>query len=705
MKEDSNKFIFLLRAEGKKKYLCYPCLFFLLGVISFIFLTSLKCIYKSSANTIYYVSQDGDDKNPGTISLPFKSLAKAFKIVDSSNKVDHNPITIFIRGGIYTLTSGLKLSGIRNEVTIESYNNEDVVFTGGRTLQSSNFKLVKDAVVLNRLPEKARLNVYEVNLRDLGIADYGIRRSITHNATKFVSPLELYSNGRPMPIARWPNGNQLLKIKQVLQQDNKVKKDFATFSYSSPSKRYWATKDIWIAGKLSQGWSYDNLPTALVNNTTGEVRLANYSSYGIYSNSDISSGTIQAAKSQRGFYFYNILEELDEPGEWFLDKQSGILYYWPLDGVISKNIIELSLLNDPMLFLQNCSNITIRNIHFTIGRGRGIQLVNCKDILLDKCKVENLGLYGITTFQCNGIAINSCIINNIGGEGIILDGGNRKTLEGGNNKVSLCDFSNFSRIYKIYSPAVLMRGVGNIVDKNYIHSSSGQAIVFSGNEHIIQNNIVENVCTEFSDIGAIYTVFDLSSTGTVIRNNMFKNIVGDKLVAAVYFDEGASGFKVLNNLFYNCGSKQNDGFGAIHINGGGANIFNNNIFVNCAKAFSDNSWSDDKWRKSFGEKSKISRMLNDSINIESAVYTKKYPWLLKSNDLNKPFARVNSVNNTVAFNLNILLSGKDFNVVNSFKSNQALSQQNLASIELLLPSYVKRWKGRETFSFVNLYKN
>ncbi|MCF8378674.1 MAG: right-handed parallel beta-helix repeat-containing protein [Bacteroidales bacterium] len=70
--------------------------------ISATFIISIMLIIKLSANT-YFVSPQGSDSNPGSFSLPFQSIKKA---VDVSIAGD----TMYVRGGIYSLTSTILIS-------------------------------------------------------------------------------------------------------------------------------------------------------------------------------------------------------------------------------------------------------------------------------------------------------------------------------------------------------------------------------------------------------------------------------------------------------------------------------------------------------------------------------------------------------------------------------------------------------------------
>src|SRR5262249_40875955 len=118
-------------------------------------------------------------------------------------------------GGDYLRTNALELdpadSGTpESPVTWRAYRDEPVRLLGGRTL--SGFKAVADAAVLARLDEKVRRHIVEINLRALGIADFGAMKSRGFGRSSAASHCELFYGHRPMVLARWPNEGEFAKI-------------------------------------------------------------------------------------------------------------------------------------------------------------------------------------------------------------------------------------------------------------------------------------------------------------------------------------------------------------------------------------------------------------------------------------------------------------------------------------------------------------
>jgi hypothetical protein len=128
----------------------------------------------------------------------------------------------------------------------------------------------------------------------------------------------------------------------------------------------------------------------------------------------------------------------------------------------------------------------------------------------------------------------------------------------------------------MYTPAIALHGVGNRVAHNLIHNAPHMAIMFGGNDHVIEFNEIHNVCLESNDAGAIYAGRDWTMRGTVIRYNYLHNITGFKGrgCVGVYLDDMFCGTKIYGNVFYRVTR-------AAFIGGGRDCLVENNIFVDC----------------------------------------------------------------------------------------------------------------------------
>ncbi|MBN2131218.1 MAG: right-handed parallel beta-helix repeat-containing protein, partial [Sedimentisphaerales bacterium] len=140
---------------------------------------------------------------------------------------------------------------------------------------------------------------------------------------------------------------------------------------------------------------------------------------------------------------------------------------------------------------------------------------------------------------------------------------------------------------------------GNVAAHNLLYDGPHSAILFGGNDHLIELNEIHHVCYEVDDAGSIYCGRDWGLRGNMIRNNFFHHIAshlpGGNGVHAVYLDDCASGITVFGNVFYDISGR------AIMCGGGRDNTIDNNVIAKCGSAHftdrrgtawidKDNSW-------------------------------------------------------------------------------------------------------------------
>jgi parallel beta-helix repeat protein len=660
-----------------------------------LFLSSSGLHAQSSAS--YFVANNGNDANPGSLQQPLQTIDAAIKVIKRSTFQD---ITIFLRGGVYPIAKSVGIIESKNDtvknITISNYKNEIVQLIGGLTLDNSQFSKVKDKAILDRLPAVARQEVYVTNLSKQGISDFGKMKKNGIKSPQLPAGLELFYNNAPMQLARWPN-DSLLAIGKVFQMLKTPTSDPA-FSYDYDRPSFWAaSSDKWIGGQFAVGYAYDNVPVDSFGLQTKILYLKEMPSYGIYSSTDVSEGQIRQARKIRGYYFYNILEELDRPGEWY--RSDSLLYLWPTSP-IKEAVIQVSMLEQPILALYNCAHITIHNINFSCSRGNAIQIDKSNNVTIENCTFSDLGMQGIVALTTTNFRVINCKIAHTGSGGILVNGGDRKALSPSNNIIKNCEFSDYSRLYKTYTPAVNLDGVGSSILNCYIHDAPDQAITFSGNNHILAYNHIRKVCTWFSDMGAIYTGRDPSSTGTFIINNFFDSIQNNVgVISAVYVDDGSGGMTVDQNLFYASGS---GGHGAVHVNGGADNKFENNIFVDCSEAFSNQPWNDEQWKNQYLRNPAYVKKLTKTVDIRSDIYINQYPYLKGFFDSTSLRPRNNFINNTIFFRVKISYAGNSYQVTNSFstETDPGFANYGKGDFNLItIPNDVRKWTNWKPIEF------
>jgi hypothetical protein len=184
----------------------------------------------------------------------------------------------------------------------------------------------------------------------------------------------------------------------------------------------------------------------------------------------------------------------------------------------------------------------------------------------------------------NGIDIGGTGVNNtvsfsklyhLGSKAIDLSGGDRQKLIPASNRVISCEIFTFALWDWTYNPAIHVSGVGQIAQHNKIFDAPHSAILGAGNNHLIEYNIIHDVCMHTGDVGAFYMGRDWTARGTQVRFNFFYNILGPGQggAIAVYHDDENSGVIVYGNVFYNTQM-------VLMLGGGRDNTFDNNLMIN-----------------------------------------------------------------------------------------------------------------------------
>ena len=282
------------------------------------------------------------------------------------------------------------------------------------------------------------------------------------------------------------------------------------------------------------------------------------------------------------YYYLNVLEELDSPGEWYLDRNAGLLYFWPPGDPSSPDVtVIVSLLSEPVVSLRGASHVQIRDITVECCRGDGIAISGGQAATVCCCEVRNTGEYGIRVEEGRGHRIERCGIHQTGAGGVQLSGGDRRTLTPAGHVVENCDIHHFSRLQLTYTPGVDLHGVGHRVAHNHLHDAPHTAVLLTGNDHVVELNEIDHVCTQTGDAGAFYMGRDWTERGNVVRHNFFHDLgifgYGRHGVRAVYLDDCASGTTIYGNVFLRCTR-------AVLIGGGRDNRVQNNLFVHCEPA-------------------------------------------------------------------------------------------------------------------------
>ena len=550
-----------------------------------------------------YVSPDGDDDDDGSSENPVMSIDVALEKIRALRKAKPNePSAIVFKGGQYYMTEPIELteddSGSENApFMLLAAPGEKPVLYGGMRLRA--FISETDPAVLARLPKEKRINLLVCDLNGLPMND----------KLNEQPRAELFEDGKPLTPARWPNEGF---VKTGAPDETEDHKPLPSFKFDGLDKQDWSkAEDIWAYGYWKYLWAADYLKVKGIDAANGKVNLERLSGYGIEPNMP--------------FYFYNLLEAIDQPGEWFMDRKAKKIYLYP-DKPIQQAKLELSIFKRNFLKIKNAHHLVIHGLTFDCGQGTGVAMENVHDIRFSGNTLSRLAGDGLVAIKAMNLEIYGNDFFCLGRGGMRLWGGDRKTLTPGNINVENNWVRDFSRIDRTYTPAVVMDGVGNRIAHNLFHDAPHHAIRLEGNDHVIEYNDVHSVVYESDDQSGIDMWNNPSYQGNVIRYNFWHHIGSGHTVAGqsgIRLDDAICNVLMYSNIFL-CAA---DGhFGAIQIHGGKDNVADNNLFVACQAAASFSTWSNERWLEMF-TRSDMKKRLHEVVEIDQPPYSTKYPWL------------------------------------------------------------------------------
>lgn len=475
--------------------------------------------------------------------------------------------TIVVKQGRYRLSASVDLDRRDSGLTIQAANGAHPVLLGGVDISLDVVSPCHDEAILDRIiDESARSKVMEVDLGALGIEKPAPITSRGFGRPPGPAPAELFFDGHPGTLARWPNTGYA-KTGKVLEpgngeNDQDKPKRQPVFLAGERAKQWAKAEDPWMYGYWFFDWADESLPVAKIDGETGAITLASPHVYGV--------------AADKPFYVENLVEELDQAGEYVVDRGRQKLYFVDRPGTTTHT---LSTLAQPLIAVSSASKITIRGLTFGVSRGDGLSVKDCDSVRIEGCRFDSLGGRGAEITGCHRCGLQSCDIAHTGEGGVVLYGGDRATLVAGENFVDNCDIGDYERRSQTYRPAVLIGGVGNIVSHCRMHDAPHSAIIYGGNNHVIEFNEFAKTISLTGDGGVVYTGRDWTARGTAIRYNWFHDNIGErKWEPAIYVDDQGSGIKMIGNLIERC----HWGF---LIGGGRDNVLEHNVLVDCDLAF------------------------------------------------------------------------------------------------------------------------
>ena len=510
------------------------------------------------ASSIFYGCRDRQDLKVVLKVLPdaslindstreFHSLQKAISALANFDSCE-----IQLEAGDYFLSETLQLNINNKHLTITSKSAEKPVIYGGKELKD----IVRDGKLWVAEVGDIDFRILEVNgrfaersrLPEIGTFDH-----LSTFESKWLSTLQ----GGFSPK---PNAEQLLTMK-----------------YNPPDLA--EIKDLDNTEiTLFHSWDETLLRVASNNKANHEVTFTQAPAY--------PAGAFEIKK----YVVWNSKYGMTHPGQWYLDRKAGKVYYWPLENENPESSHLVIPVLDEIIQISNSSHIKISNIEFRLNNsplqigGFGakwfngaINFENSSDLTFENLTFSNLTTHALKGVKCKNVSITGCNIHHIGGIGIRFIGSDSKIANNLIHDVGLVYPSTIALYVNVTDPNAkeeweLGKDEGHVlIDHNEIYNAPYVGICSGGHDTQISNNKVSKVVQKLTDGGGIYVTF---CKNLVLKGNIVSDIVNQEGAgtSAYYLDELTNNALVSENLSINVHRP-------IHAHFCQDNTFSNNVFI------------------------------------------------------------------------------------------------------------------------------
>lgn len=296
------------------------------------------------------------------------------------------------------------------------------------------------------------------------------------------------------------------------------------------------------------------------------------------------SGHPPGAFGVKKYVIWNVREGMTEPGQWYLDRTTGKLVYWPMPGEDMAKAEVFAPTIESIIRIRGtrenpARDITVRGLTLSVtttpleagGFGAGkfdgaISVASAEDCRLIGLQIVNVGGQGIKA-SGNGLRIERCHVHNAGACGIRCRGAEAVVTDNHIHDVGLT-----------YPSAIALQGGGRdcLISHNEIHDCPYTAVNCGGQRNRIEHNLIYHAMKELHDGGGIYC---FAGKDLVLRGNFIRDIIdtGGYGASAYYLDERSEGCLVEGNLSVGILRPSHN-----HMTKG--NTIRNNVFISDAEA-------------------------------------------------------------------------------------------------------------------------
>ncbi len=533
---------------------------------------ALSILFAAGCNQVseFYVSPGGDDAYPGTREKPFATIEKATEAVRSISKSGQQAdITVYLDSGIYRVGDPIIFkpedSGKDDfMVTYKAVEGEKPIISGGK--QITDWEQYENGIWIASVPS---VNDRPWNFR------------------------ELFIDGERALRARHPNQGYLRVAKEG--EDNRTNFFFNPGDFPFP----YESQEIELV--FLHDWSITRINLKDIDWEKNKITALD--SIGA---KNIGFFTITNWESNPRYFLENSPVFLDQPFEWYLDPETGLLYLMLPEGVNPGALEIIAPQAENLLTLEGSEGNYLRNLSFD-----SITFMHCAYTLPDKgyagiqaCHFDPRGggpawntvpaaIEAVWTENCSFInctlihlggsglrfgtgsrdcAVSSCRFSDISGNGVMIGEGRDRMIDGSpwwksvpqqvatGNRVEDCDISETGQ--QFYGSVGIWSGITaqTLIKNNQISNLpySGISVGWHWSteptpcrEVRIEGNHIHHILKTLSDGGGIY-MLGLQPGGQIIGNHIHHVDInaGRAESNGMFLDEGTTDVTVANNLIY-----------------------------------------------------------------------------------------------------------------------------------------------------------
>lgn len=540
------------------------------GAISAVSIVALVLLGRPApGETTFFVASNGNDAwsgrfaepNAAKTDGPLATLVRARDAIRKIKKADaigEGGATVFVRGGRYELPETLKLaqedSGTEAApVVYRALGNEKPVLIGGKRI--TGFVSHKGSVLKADLGTQGFPGVYF---------------------------RQLFFNGQRQILARWPNfdpanpyagGYAYVDGRPVSMYKDLPNESLRVIQLRQGDARTWAhPEEGEVCVFPRYNWHNWMIRIASVDREKRTITLAKDAFKGI--------------RPLDRFYVRNLPEELDAPGEWYLDRRTSTLYFWP-PGPVERATVYAPTAENLVEVGSGAAWITIRGFTFECCEASAVRLVKAENCLVAGNTIHGTGgrlgdSAGVTVDGGHNCGVVGNDIFDVSNGGISLRGGDPNSLTPGGHYADN-NYIHHIGVINGHGCGIWLNGIALRASHNLIHDTTRCGIFGGGCDCVVEYNHIRHTNVETEDTGAYYNGASWHVRGQVVRYNFIHDVLGygrkdDKWVSpyfgwGIYLDDDQSGTHVYGNVV------ARTYLGGAHIHAGRDNLLENNIFI------------------------------------------------------------------------------------------------------------------------------